>query len=55
MITKAVSWALQEMIKKHPDQVAAYLEQNQEVLASHVVREVSNKLRTGLKSGKVDR
>lgn len=55
MITKAVSWALQEMIKKHPDQVAAYLEENQEVLAAHVVREVSNKLRTGLKSGKVDR
>ena len=44
MITKAVSWALREMTKKHPDQVAAY-----------VVREVSNKLRTGLKSGKVDR
>jgi 3-methyladenine DNA glycosylase AlkD len=52
MITKAVSWALREMTKSHPDQVAAYLEENREVLASHVVREVSNKLRTGLKSGK---
>jgi len=29
MITKAVSWALREMTKKHPDQVAAYLEENQ--------------------------
>jgi len=55
MITKAVSWALREMAKTHPDQVAAYLETNREVLAAHVVREVNNKLRTGLKSGKVDR
>ena len=31
------------------------LEENREVLAAHVVREVNNKLRTGLKSGKVDR
>jgi len=53
MITKAVSWALREMAKKHPDQVAAYLEENQDVLAAHVVREVNNKLRTGLKSGKI--
>ncbi|MBC8264024.1 MAG: DNA alkylation repair protein [Anaerolineales bacterium] len=52
MITKAVSWALREMTKSHPDQVAAYLEKNREVLAAHVVREVDNKLRTGLKSGK---
>jgi 3-methyladenine DNA glycosylase AlkD len=52
MITKAVSWALREMVKKHPDQVAAYLEDNREILAAHVVREVNNKLRTGLKSGK---
>jgi 3-methyladenine DNA glycosylase AlkD len=54
MITKAVSWALREMVKKHHDQVAAYLEDNREVLAAHVVREVDNKLRTGLKSGKTD-
>ena len=52
MITKAISWALREMTKSHPDQVAAYLEENREVLAAHVVREVNNKLRTGLKSGK---
>ena len=54
MITKAVSWALREMTKSHPDRVAAYLEENREVLAAHVVREVNNKLRTGLKSGKAD-
>ena len=54
MITKAVSWALREMTKTHLDRVAAYLEENCEVLAAHVVREVNNKLRTGLKSGKVN-
>jgi 3-methyladenine DNA glycosylase AlkD len=52
MITKAVSWALREASKRHPEQVAAYLEGNREVLAAHVVREVDNKLRTGLKSGR---
>ncbi len=50
MITKAISWALREMTKSHPDRVAAYLEENREVLAAHVVREVNNKLRTGLKT-----
>ena len=53
MITKAVSWALRGMSKKHPHRVAAYLEENRDVLAGHVVREVNNKLHTGLKSGKV--
>jgi 3-methyladenine DNA glycosylase AlkD len=52
MITKAISWTLRELAKKHADQVAAYLEENRQVLAGHVVREVSNKLRTGLKGGK---
>jgi len=46
MITKAVSWALREMTKTHLDRVAAYLEENREILAAHVVREVNNKLRT---------
>lgn len=52
MITKAVSWALREMVKTHPDRVAAYLEERRDALAAHVVREVRNKLRTGLKSGR---
>lgn len=54
MITKAVSWALREMTKLHSDLVGAYLEKNREVLAAHVVCEVNNKLRTGLKSGKTN-
>ena len=52
MITKAVSWALREMTRKHPDQVVAYLKRSEDSLAAHVRREVNNKLRTGLKSGK---
>lgn len=52
MITKAVSWVLRELTRTHQDRVAAYLEENRDVLASHVAREVRNKLRTGLKSGK---
>ncbi len=51
MITKAVSWALRGLIGKRPDRVASYLEENRDVLAAHVMREVRNKLRTGRKSG----
>jgi 3-methyladenine DNA glycosylase AlkD len=52
MITKAVSWMLRDLSTKHPDQVATYLNSNRDALAGHVVREVDNKLKTGLKSGK---
>jgi 3-methyladenine DNA glycosylase AlkD len=52
MISKAVSWALRELSKSDPDRVAAYVSDNRTVLASQVVREVQNKLATGLKSGK---
>lgn len=52
MITKAVSWALREMTKTCPERVLAYVDANRGVLAAHVVREVENKLRTGLKSGR---
>ena len=52
MITKALSSTLRVMGKKHPDRVMAYLEENRDVLAPHVVREVNNKLKTGVKSGR---
>jgi 3-methyladenine DNA glycosylase AlkD len=52
MITKAVSWALRELTKTHPAAVATYVERERTALAAHAVREVENKLRTGLKSGK---
>jgi 3-methyladenine DNA glycosylase AlkD len=53
MITKAVSWALRELTKTHPARVQAYLDDYRDVLAPHAAREVENKLRSGLKSGKV--
>lgn len=52
MITKAVSWALRTLITLYPERVAAYLDTNADTLPSHAVREVRNKLVTGLKSGK---
>jgi 3-methyladenine DNA glycosylase AlkD len=52
MVTKAVSWVLRELTRRHRDRTIAYLEENREVPAAHLVREVDNKLRTGLKSGK---
>ena len=52
MITKAISWALRAMIRHHRDQVAAYLEDQRGVLGAHIVREVTNKLQTGLKYGR---
>ncbi len=55
MITKAVSWTLRTLGTRHSDTVLAYLEANEEVLARHVVREVTNKLTTGRKDGKRSR
>ena len=52
MIAKAVSWVLRETTKTHRNAVAVYVEENRDVLAGHIVREVENKLRTGLKSGR---
>ncbi len=52
MIRKAISWALRELAKAEPERVASYIEANRGRLAALVVREVENKLRTGLKSGK---
>jgi 3-methyladenine DNA glycosylase AlkD len=52
MITKAASWVLRYLTRDHPTEVAAYLEQNEALLAGHVLREVRNKLRTGRKGGK---
>ena len=50
MVIKAMSWALRELAKKEPGRVEAYLAKNGDVLAPRVVREVRNKLRTGLKT-----
>lgn len=54
MIQKAISWVLREMIRAgYKKEVEKYLNQNKSIFATYVVREVNNKLRTGLKSGKV--
>jgi 3-methyladenine DNA glycosylase AlkD len=50
MVVKALSWALQEVAKKHPAQAKAFLREHSHALAARVLREVDNKLRTGLKT-----
>jgi len=52
MVVKALSWALRELIPHDPDAVIAFLQEHDHVLASRVIREVNNKLTTGLKNPK---
>ena len=50
MVVKAMSWALRELSKRDPKAVKAFLDENQDVIAARVTREVENKLSTGLKN-----
>jgi 3-methyladenine DNA glycosylase AlkD len=50
MVVKAMSWALRELSKRDPQAVHEFLAEQQSVLAARVVREVHNKLSTGLKN-----
>jgi 3-methyladenine DNA glycosylase AlkD len=50
MVVKALSWALRELSKRDPESVRRFLNEHRAVLAPRVVREVSNKLQTGLKN-----
>ena len=50
MVVKALSWALRELSKRDADAVREFLSRNRERLAPRVVREVGNKLSTGLKN-----
>jgi 3-methyladenine DNA glycosylase AlkD len=50
MVVKALSWALRELSKRNPLPVSSFLEQYDEQLAPRVKREVTNKLKTGLKN-----
>ena len=52
MVVKAMSWALRELAKKDPSSVAQFLAERELTLAPRVIREVQNKLKTGLKSPK---
>jgi 3-methyladenine DNA glycosylase AlkD len=52
MITQAMSWALRELVPHEPEAVRDFLEEYDGVLPARVMREVKNKLRTGLKNPK---
>ncbi len=50
MVAKAMSWALRELAKRDPGAVRAHLKARAGALAPLVLREVRNKLETGLKN-----
>jgi 3-methyladenine DNA glycosylase AlkD len=50
MVVKALSWALRELAKRDPPAVRAFIAANAGALAPRVLREVRNKLETGLKN-----
>jgi 3-methyladenine DNA glycosylase AlkD len=50
MVVKAMSWALRELAKQDPKVVEGFLQKEKDQLSSLVVREVLNKIRTGVKS-----
>jgi 3-methyladenine DNA glycosylase AlkD len=52
MVAKAMSWALRELAKRDPRAVREYLAARKDVLPAIVLREVTNKLRTGVKNPK---
>jgi 3-methyladenine DNA glycosylase AlkD len=50
MVVKAMSWALRALVVHDAKAVRAFLRAHQELLAARVLREVTNKLTTGLKN-----
>lgn len=50
MVAKALSWALRELARRDPHAVRRFLAEHQDELAARVLREVRNKLDTGLKT-----
>jgi 3-methyladenine DNA glycosylase AlkD len=52
MVVKALSWALRELAKRDPGAVRKYVAARKDVLPALVLREVQNKLTTGLKNPK---
>jgi 3-methyladenine DNA glycosylase AlkD len=50
MVVKAMSWALRELIVHDPVAVQSFLDEHRQVLDARVIREVRNKLITGLKT-----
>jgi 3-methyladenine DNA glycosylase AlkD len=52
MVFKALSWALRALAKRDPRAVRDFIGAREEILAAQVLREVKNKLQTGLKNPK---
>lgn len=50
MVYKALSWALRQLVIHDAQAVRDFLQEQQGILAAQVVREVQNKLTTGLKN-----
>lgn len=50
MVVKALSWALRELAKRDAPSVTEFLRKERDKLAPQVLREVKNKLATGLKN-----
>jgi 3-methyladenine DNA glycosylase AlkD len=50
MVVKGLSWALRELAKKDAAAVEEFLKHHGPAVAARVIREVRNKLRTGLKN-----
>ena len=50
MVVKAMSWALREVAKRDPAAARRFLREHRDELAPRVLREVGNKLATGLKN-----
>ncbi len=55
LITRAISWILRSMIKHHKKLVSDYLEENEDSLPRIAVRETMVKLKTGKKTGKIEK
>ena len=50
MVVKALSWALRELSKRNPESVRNFISDHHGELAARIMREVGNKLATGLKN-----
>jgi 3-methyladenine DNA glycosylase AlkD len=50
MVVKAMSWALRELSKRHREAAAGFLSRHRDELAPRVIRELTNKLTSGLKN-----
>jgi 3-methyladenine DNA glycosylase AlkD len=50
MVVKAMSWALRALATRDPKTVRTFLRTHGTALAPRVIREVNNKLNTGLKN-----